>query len=544
MITDRLRFSVIQVNTNEILTRDLVVKEPQVTKQLSGASIVAFRIPREEQYASSAGIDWRAWAYWVVCEMEIDYELRVVTCGLTNENCKVDPATGEMAVEAIGFAQYPKDIPWLENWNDIAVDPFEIVQRIWAHLQSKPNANFSIEVVPASSGTQMLPGYGFDGSLLVFEFFALFVRAVDFPDCGDFITGLARDIPFDFFEDAWWNEDETLLNRQIRMAYPHGGLTQENLSFRLGENVSQAELADEKSIEWASDVIIRSWAPGKIFSSVLSNADMTRARRVVMEEDARIDSTERAAAWNKKKLQRRTVPDYWQKIIIDPNHSHAPFGMFDVGDSIYVEGDYPWKGEVAQWHRILTWSYDEASNQMELRLKVEGAFNYDPIDYDPGIVPAEDLNLLSNGYFDRSLSGWSAKAGSWWRYSDGYTEEGSASVSCTGSQKRLESHKISVVPAQTYRFMAAPKWEDLELVGSGIGIAIKTIHYLSGVAVGSENQLTISNPTLGDHTWVPLNKPTWTVPSGVNEITIQLVVEAIVDDGRVWFDDVRVLRLT
>ena len=151
---------------------------------------------------------------------------------------------------------YPKEIPWLENFNPIAVDPAEVIQRIWAHIQNFTNANLGVQVLPSSTGTQMLPGYGFDGSILSFDFFAMFIRAIDFVDCGDQIISLARDLPLDLFEEVSWNEDRTEVNKVLRIAYPLGGLKQEHLAFRLGENVINAEAAEDADIEPVSDIMI------------------------------------------------------------------------------------------------------------------------------------------------------------------------------------------------------------------------------------------------------------------------------------------------
>lgn len=541
MITDKLRFTIIEMNTNEILCRDLVVKEPQVTAQLSAPSMVNFKVPRGEQYGSSYAINWKSWGQWVVVEMEIDYVRKIVACAITRD-CKVDPESGDMVVEAVGFSDYPRGIPWLENWNDIAVDPFEIVQRIWNHLQSFPNANLGVDVYPASSGTQMLPGYGYDGSILIFDFFALFIRAIDFVDSGDYITGLSRDIPFDYFEEAEWNSDRTQVIRKLRLAYPSGGVRQEHLAFKLGDNVIQAELAEEKDIEWVSDVNIRGWFPGKVYSSRLSNADMTRARRTILEEDAKIDSTERAAAWAKRKLQRRNVPKYWQTAILEPNHSHAPFGKYELGDSLYVEGDYPWIGEIAEWHRFLGWSYDEAKGMMQIKLKVEGAFNYDPIEYNENPGEIEDRNLLSNGYFDKNLSGWTARRGTWLRFASmGYETDGCVRIDCDDVGERFESHKISVSQGDTFNFFGAVQYQNITTSGSGAGFALKILYYLDGALVGAHYAAAISNPS-GNHTWIPMSQSGWVVPAGVNQIAVELTVEPIVTGGYALWDDIKVLR--
>lgn len=544
-ITDRLRFTVIEVNSNTVLTRDLVVLEPQVMKSLSGPARIQFKIPQSEMMASAAGIEWKNWGQWIVCEMEINHSPVIFACGVVTDN-KIDPDAGTMNIEATGYSNYPKGIPWLENFNPIAVDPFEVVQRIWAHCQGYSNANLGVEVGPASSGTQMLPGYSFDGSILVFDFFAIFVRAVDFQDCGDFINGLARDIPFDYFEEPVWNSDRTEVTKNLRMAYPFGGLKQDHLSFRLGENVVRAEKAEEMDIEPVSDVIIRGWLPGKVYSSSLSNLDPTRLRRTILEEDARIDSTERAAAWAKRKLQRRNVPKYWSKIVVDPDHPNAPYGSWDVGDTIFVQGDYPWVGEIAEWHRVMSVAYDESKRQMVAECKVEGAFNWDQIDYDPDPdqEPEVDPNMLINGDFGSNLAGWRRIKGEWFRVSDVTYDGrgGSVRVDHDDAGEIFISQRVAVVPGQQYKLQCVVRWNEVATSATDKGFSLIGVTTLNGGPVSSIEIDSYDHPT-GAAGWHIL-QGTWTCPpTGVNELALQFTVDTSVSGGKSWWTAAKILKV-
>lgn len=544
---DRLRFTIIQVNTNDILTRDLVVKEPEVTVNLSAPSIVSFKVDQGEQGASAYGIEWKNYGQWIIPEIETLQHGRICLGAQLVTDNKIDPQSGDMMIEGQGFMGYPKDIPWLENFNPIAVDPAEVIQRIWAHIQSFVNANLGVDVQPSSTGTQMLPGFGFDGSILVFDFFAMFIRAVDFPDCGDNINSLARDLPLDMFEEVSWNNDYSEVNKTIRIAYPLGGVQQDNLSFRLGENVINAELAEELDIEPVSDVIIRGWLPGKVYSSQLSNADMTRARRVIMEEDASINGTERAAAWAKRKLTRRNIPKSFQKITIDPQHPHAPFGSWWVGDSIYVEApNFPWHGDIREWHRITSFTIKEGEPLIELGVKVDGAFNYDPIDYDPDALtqPTDDPNLLPNGYFTTSLAGWYPIRGSWIRVAtSGYSGDGCVRIDCDDNGEEIQSARISVIPGEILTINAAVRYQEILQTGSPpytFAVAVNT-HFNGGDILRGNVVDSFQHDGTGPFT--PMTG-TFQIPSNgtVNEISVSLLVNSAVFEGIAFWDDVRVLR--
>lgn len=545
MIIDRMRFTVIEVNTNTILATDLVVKEPILTLNLSSPAKLGFSIDQGQQYASAFGIEWKNWGQWIIPEIETDQFGKIVLGALLVSDNKIDPQSGDLQLDCIGFLGYPKGIPWLENFNPIAVDPSEVIQRIFAHVQSFPNANLGIDVLPTSTGTQMLPGYGFDGSILSFDFFAIFIRAVDFIDCGDYLFSLARDLPLDLFEKVSWNSDRTEVTKTVQIAYPLGGLQQDNLAFRLGENVINVERAEEMDIEPVSDIIIRSWVPGKVYSSQLSNADTTRARRVAMEEDANINSTERSAAWAHRKLTRRNIPKYFSKITIDPNHPNAPFGSWGLGDSILVEAqNFPWTGDISEWHRITSITIKQDEPLIELGLKVEGAFNYDPIEYDPDYDanPTVDSNLLSNGYFTRSLAGWYKKKGSWIRVGTaGYTSDGCVRIDCDDDGEELQSEKVFVLHGETFDIQAAVRFQDITVSGTPPWtLAIQLRAYKDGGQVGLTETLdSYFHTGTGGY---QLLTATWAVPlTDINEISISLVVNDSVTGGIAFWDDVRIV---
>ena len=532
MITDRPRFIVEEANTGVILYRDLEVIEPQFGGQLSGPATLKFNLA---PLANFPVIPWGKNRQWVHVEMEFDGVRRLVVSAIV-KSAIPDPETGVMAVECEGFSNYPKNKPWLEDYNPIAVDPFEVFARVWAHVQSFSNAQLGVEIYPQDSGTQMLPGFGFDGSTLVFDFFALFIRAVDFNDCADQINGLSRDIPFDYFEESFWNEDRTEISKRIHLAYPKGGVRQEHLAFILGENVSKAELADEKDIDPVTDVVVRGWFPGKVYNAKLGNISEEQFRDVVLEEDAKINSTERAAAWAKRKLQKRTVPKYWKKIVIDPEHPNAPFGSFGVGDEVFVRAQSPWYGEIALWHRIVTWAYDPSSGLVELGLKVEGAFNYDPIDYDPDYEEELPRNLLGNGYFGRNLLYWTRIAGAWIRVSnDGFETNGCVRIDCDDGGEALRSERIPGEPGDHFSAKCHLKWSGVTST-AGPGFILRIIFSQNGVGVSQLDLDTYDSPT-GIHAWERLEGE-FVMPEDANEFAVQLTVTPNVTGGQAFWDDV------
>ena len=545
-ITDRLRFTIIEANTNNILSRDLVVREPKVMLNLSSPSRCSFKVPQGEQLFSASGIDFKTWGYWIIPEIEINGKQYCLGAQMVSK-ADVDQKSGDMVVEGLGFMGYPKGIPWLADYNPIAVDPAEVIQKIWADCQNYTNANLGVQVLPASTGTQMLPGYSFDGNTLNFDFFAMFVRKVDFQDSGDMITGLARDIPLDMLEEVSWDTNRTTLTKTLRIGYPYLGTVQEALTFVVGENVIVAECAEELEIEPVSDIIVRSWRPGATYSSQLTNVDPTRFRRVIMEEDAHIDSVERAAAWAKRRLTRRNIPKSFSKITIDLNHPNAPVGSFWVGDTVWVEAkNYPWKGDISGWHRITGITFNDDQTMAEIDLKVEGAFNYDPIEYNPDYAtePTEDLNKLANGYFNETMTGWTRNQGQWiYTKQDGYTSPGCVYVYCDDGSELLESHRVAIDLGQTVNISAWVKRQTVAFTAGtnynvhGIYISVKT--YLNGGIVSSTRLNGLAVPD-GTGPWTKISG-TYTAPSNgtVNEISVVLSGSNMTS-GIMWWDDVRI----
>lgn len=381
---DRFHFVVEDVNGN-FLANDLIVQNAKVVRMLSGPSQIEFEIhPKEPSVQSGGGpIQFKTWGQWIHAIKKDQFDEDVIWASGLVQPSEINPETGILTLKAEGFSNYAKGIPWLENWNPIAVDPFEIVDRIWSHIQSYDHGNLGVTVYPTESGTQMLPGFSFNNEQFVQEFFAIFIREIDRLDCGDYINKLARDIPFDYFEESSWNEGKTAINKKIRLGYPFGGVDQTDLVFRLGENVLSSTPKQEVEMNWFSDITMKGYFPGKQYSYTLANADPDRYRRCMDETDLNINSNERAKAWASRLLTRRQVPYYFEQIVIDPYHSNAPFGTYDVGDIVRVVGYAPWHGYIDQKHKIMMIAWDEAQNRIQMQLLAEGAFSYDPIEYIP-----------------------------------------------------------------------------------------------------------------------------------------------------------------
>lgn len=388
--SDRWRFIVEEARTGQILSRDLVVSKPKLLRAVSGPCNLQMDVNFRD--ASARGIYFKPWGQWIHAEKLVHGERKIWASGIVQPS-QVDKKTGVIHLQAQGFSSYMKGTPWLDNWNPLACDAFEPVHKIWDHLQSYPDGNLGVEVYPAISGIEMLPGYGFDGQITNLNFFAEFIRATDKQDCGDNVEKLARDIPFDYVEQSGWNTDRTAIWKKLYLGYPKAGVQQDNMLFAMNENVLEATPHLETEIDWASAAIVDGWFPGVEHSSTFTNADPFRFRRVIMQDDARINSDERAQVWARRKLSRRQTPAYWESILINPDHPNAPFGTWDVADRIWVRGRMPLVGDVNQLHKIIAIAYDGESQRCEITMKAEGAFEYDPIYFQGSVDGALTLTV-------------------------------------------------------------------------------------------------------------------------------------------------------
>ena len=183
---------------------------------------------------------------------------------------------------------------------------------------------------------------------------------------------------------------------------------------------------------------------------------------------------------------------------------------------------------------------------MELELKVEGAFNFDPIEYDPNYEeqPTADVNLLSNGYFNTNRGGWYARQGQWFRVgNDGRTSPGCVRIDCDDGAEYLESHKMGVDPGATINLTAWMKHQEVNVTGSidppNNGFWIGVTEYYNG---GEVNPLTWVAGDLfpsGTAGWTEIAGSHIVSSEGVNEITMTLCVTAIAG-GIAFWDDVKV----
>lgn len=291
-----------------------------------------------------------------------------------------------------------------------------------------------------------------------------------------------------------------------------------------------------KGVVWCPTTPNGSWCArrnGTVYftgnSYELANADPDRLRRYLDETDGFIDSNERAAAWAHRRLARRQTPAYWEEITVDMNHPSAPFGSYDVGDTITVSGFMPWVGDIAQAHKIIAIGVDDTQNICKLTLKAEGAFNYDPIFFPDGVA-----NLIANPGFDNNLSGWNASDGGWQHDSgQGANRLGSASIVADGADHYLMTQSFGLSPFQIFPMGVSVKC--FGAVSSGADVQLFAQFY-DDANTPTQAFMVGSVSPRGMLPWTRLGGHLIGIPPNTR-CALGLHVGAGMTAGQVWFDD-------
>jgi hypothetical protein len=151
------------------------------------------------------------------------------------------------------------------------------------------------------------------------------------------------------------------------------------------------------------------------------------------------------------------------------------------------------------------------------------------------VGPTTATNLLSIPGFDNSGS-IIDYSGTWvWNATDGHTSLGCAQATANGTLQTLLSNTIGVGQGQQMSIGAWVKYTGLTANAGQNAIRINVAAYLGATLVTTQQVAGIASPS-GTTGWVQMSG-SWTVPAGVDNIVVQLVVTADALVGTVLFDD-------
>jgi hypothetical protein len=248
----------------------------------------------------------------------------------------------------------------------------------------------------------------------------------------------------------------------------------------------------------------------------------------------------------------------------------------------------PWEGEVDREHKITAITISEQQGICELKLKAEGAFNYDPIYF-----PANESNIINNNGFDTNLNTWSQdltqsaainildggrlvnatdavadfgqvlartaqpsgdlvdgggimdiysdKANKWFHdAAQGVNKLGAASVHANGTERTLTSERYGVNDMIRIPVSA---WVKAEYVAEAVSNSMQhtlRLDALLYLADGTLRRRAEVAGTVVGGTYLPWKKlqGTLLVDDEVTEVELKLVVTSGIKQGQVWWDDV------
>ncbi|AGK88218.1 minor tail protein [Mycobacterium phage WIVsmall] len=140
-------------------------------------------------------------------------------------------------------------------------------------------------------------------------------------------------------------------------------------------------------------------------------------------------------------------------------------------------------------------------------------------------------NLLTEGDFAEEVT--IDGGGFYWDSTDGKTTMGCAAVNCDGEDHVVISNLIPVSPGQK---LSAGGYVSHAGASGSNAIQIALVTYLDGTTVSTEVLGSIS-PSTDSTDWSKSISGTYTVPSGVNQVALQLRVSSAATAGVVKFDD-------
>lgn len=271
-------------------------------------------------------------------------------------------------VEASGFAAYPRGIPYAANYlpNDFP-DPTDVFKHVWEYVQDFPNGNLGVTVNSPETWMVLTNGSG-----------PFTMRDFEYRDCGDTLDQLAQATPFDFLEQhSWGDDDHTVIDHRIEVAFPRLGRKRDDLRFADGENVVEFTHIEPRGDQYANDVYVYGRGQGSAMQRARSTAiDGRRLRRcAVVSLSAHGDTgylKKRAAEERAARNLNVDIPELRVK-----DHPNARITAINPGDDILFEADLPWRGYVRTWLRVL--SVDEVGEfpgQAVLKTQRSDTFTY------------------------------------------------------------------------------------------------------------------------------------------------------------------------
>jgi hypothetical protein len=369
--------------TGKWLHRDVRIQSPSITRGMNGADQFSCNItPVDPTLQDSTGNpiveEWRDAIY-------IEEGNNIKWGGLLTQSTFNGP---NWNIQANGFSSYPNGRTYYLSYSQTNIDILDVVRELWRYVQSVSFSNIGMVVDTTKSGvklgnttesvsTSTTSASGVSTTTTTNQIVPYTLDWSNSVDCGQEISNLAEQCPFDFTEyHAWTDATKTAVNHRLALKYPRLGVRQQSLRFVEGENIIQPPQITRDGTSYANYIEVLGAGTGTSTKrSYLAISD-GHLRRDADYQDQTLSSDAACATMASSIMPSYNGLDTVSQIIIK-DHPHARFGSFDVGDDILVQVGSYWR-TLSVWSRITSYTQDPTTNQMTLQLSRSDSFSYQP----------------------------------------------------------------------------------------------------------------------------------------------------------------------
>lgn len=176
--------------------------------------------------------------------------------------------------------------------------------------------------------------------------------------------------------------------------------------------------------------------------------------------------------------------------------------------------------------------------------------NTEALDSGPITTAGVQYSVINPG-FDQDLTNWTQAQGAWvWDGAVAHWYPGTARVSADGTEKILTSSEVDVAPGAHIDASVWVTWSGFAATAGSQALQLQALYYLNGTYVSNQVVGLTRNPwpaatppDVNSNVWAQIvaSQATgnqFTVPAGVNQLRLALVVSTAASAGTVWFDTV------
>lgn len=381
--TESANFRLIAQNifTKEFIHWNLPLSNPRLNYKLTAPNVLRADVNTEIESLMNLDPPLVEHATWIHVEEAGTIRGSFILEPFIDENGKQ-----KRTIEAIGFSDY---LNWLhyqgEEYNGIQVDPADILRKLWYEAQRYQDGNLGVLLnpdtkTPVKLGTEaenveFQTGSGENVSFVAGPYD---LNWWEVTNLGTAAKKLYKDTPMEYVERSWWNDTKTDVMHMVDFRYPRTGNKRDELIFRQGENMKEPIPKVTKTGDsLSSDFIFVGAGEGRnaIRTSTSRRTGRLRRTHVIQNEDVKdIQLAKNIVNFEANRVLRGgTIID---KIVVNTEHINAPWGSFEQGDDIYVEGRVSFYGKVAGYYRIVAYDYDRRTKEATLDLSPSESFSY------------------------------------------------------------------------------------------------------------------------------------------------------------------------